>query len=68
MVRDILSKINCHISCSPEGTSMTTEADQPLQMMLVHEPPPLSPPSDVYWIRNMTTPDGLKPLEETYRE
>ena len=65
--RDILSKINCHIGCSPDGTTIATAVDQPLLMMAVHEPPPLNPPVDVYWIRNMTTPYGLKPLEEIYQ-
>ena len=71
--RDVLSKLNCHISCHAGGTMITSPPDGPWahpltsrQMVMIQEPPQRSPPMDIYWLRNLTTPVGYTPIQNTY--
>ena len=71
--RDILSKLNCHISCYPGGTMITPPPDGPWahpltsrQMVAIQEPPQRSPPMDIYWLRNMTTPVDCTSIQDIY--
>ena len=36
-------------------------------MVMIQVPPRRSPPTDVYWLRNLTTPVDYTPIQETYR-
>ena len=70
--RDVLSKLNCNINCNPGGTMITSPPDGPWahpltsrQMVAIQEPPQRSPPMDIYWLQNMTTPVGCTPIQDT---